>query len=283
MKKHFLLQISLVLVFFFIQISAQSQNLPIVGEIIISEFMANPSVVSDAKGEWIELTNLSNSDLKLNGLIIKDLGSNKHTISSDDDLIIKAGGFFLMAKNGILDENGGLEPDYIYSNFTLGNSEDEIILCLANDSLLDAVHYNSDWPLYAGASLELNPAVSEPEANNSPSQWHPAVDSYGDGDLGTPGLSNSISNGIYNYEDIEYFEAFPNPTNGELFVRLSTSSTEKLSIHLINVLGQRIPVLDDIQSQAVMIPLDLTGMEKGLYWIEAMVGRQRYIQKLIIL
>lgn len=280
MKKHFLI-IMLVAMATILQIPANGQNAPKPGDLIITEFMANPSAVSDTKGEWIEIFNTSDSDLVLNGLIISDAGSNKHTLSSDEDLVISAGGYFLMARNMKSDENGGLTPDYAYSNFTLGNTEDEIILSLEDDTILDEIAYNSDWPLYSGASLELSPEILNHESNDTSEKWHPAVDVYGDGDLGTPGLSNSVSSGIFKHEEIEYFEIFPNPTNGELFIRFSTSSEEIVHINILNVLGQTIPVLQDFSKQSVMFPLDLSGMGNGIYWIEVIAGKKKYVKKII--
>jgi len=281
MKKHLLIFMLVVLTTTFLQFPANGQNTPKPGDLIFTEFMVNPAAVSDTKGEWIEIFNTSNSDLVLNGLIISDAGSNTHALSSDEDLIISAGGFFLMARNIEPDENGGITPDYVYSNFSLGNTEDEIILSLDNQTILDEITYNSSWPLYSGASLELDPGINDPESNDSPEQWHPAVDVYGDGDLGTPGFSNSVSSGIFMQEEIEYFESFPNPTHGELFIRFSTSSEEKVSINILNVLGQEFPVVREIINQPVMIPLDISGMENGIYWLEVKVGQKRYVQKII--
>ncbi|MCK5821229.1 MAG: lamin tail domain-containing protein [Bacteroidales bacterium] len=281
MKKQFLIIMLVALTTLFLQFPVNGQNTPKSGDLIITEFMVNPSAVSDTKGEWIEIFNTSEDDLVLNGIVISDAGSNKHTLSSDEDIIISAGGFFVMARNIDSDENGGLTPDYVYSNFSLGNSEDEIIISLDDKTILDEIAYNSDWPMYAGASLELNSGIDNPESNNTHSQWHPAVDIYGAGDLGTPGKSNSVSSGVYNQDGIEYFESFPNPTKGELFVRFSANSEEMVTINILNVLGQKIPVLKEFLSQPVMIPLDLTGMGNGIYWLEVIVGNKKYVQKII--
>ncbi len=146
--------------------TTHAQSVPVPGEILITEFMSNPSVVSDTKGEWVELLNTSDKFLLLNGLTISDLGSNKHTINSDNDVILEPGAFFILARNEDPNENGGVTPDYIYSNFSLGNSEDEIILTSPQDTVLDIVAYNSEWLLYSGASLELNVDVTDFNSND---------------------------------------------------------------------------------------------------------------------
>ncbi len=281
MQKHYIISMFVALTATFFLFPLNGQNTPKQGDLIITEFMANPAMVSDTKGEWIEIFNTTDTDIILNGLIISDTGSNKHTLSSDDDLIISAGGFFLMARNNDPGENGGMTPDYKYKNFSLSNAEDEIILSMDDQTILDELAYNSDWPSYSGASLELDPGVLNPEDNDTPDKWHPAVDVYGEGDFGTPGLYNSVSNNIFNQEEIVYFEAFPNPTQGELYIRFSTSSNDSVRINIMNVLGQKAPILQEVINQSVVVPLDLSEMGSGIYWLEAIVGKKKYVQKII--
>ena len=50
------------------------------GDLLITEIMANPAAVSDSNGEWFEIFNTSSNAINLNGLIIKDNGSNLHII-----------------------------------------------------------------------------------------------------------------------------------------------------------------------------------------------------------
>ena len=281
MKKPFLISFCCACIALLVQVSVYAQNNPRRGELIITEFMANPSAVSDTKGEWFEIYNASSTDLLLNGLIISDSGSNKHTLTSNEDVILPAGQFFLLAKSGDPEENGGLSPDYVYSNFTLGNSEDEIILSLEDESILDEITYNSEWPIFSGASLELNPSMEDAEINNIPANWHPAVEIYGDGDLGTPKLTNSILNGIFTTDQIMSFEVFPNPTKGELYIRFSTSSEGMANMYILDILGRKHPLAPERINQSTMMTLDLTGIENGLYWLVALIGKQKYTHKLI--
>ena len=44
------------------------------GELIVTEVMNNPSAVSDETGEWIEIFNISESAINLQGLTISDAG-----------------------------------------------------------------------------------------------------------------------------------------------------------------------------------------------------------------
>lgn len=257
-----------------------AQESPKSGDIIITEFMANPFAVSDTKGEWIELYNGSTKDLLLNGLILSDNGSNSHQISTEDSTILKPGQYFLLARNDNPAENGGIQPDYIYSNFTLGNSEDEIILMTNEDLLIDYVFYNPDWDLAAGASLELDLASYNASENDNKDNWHIAIDTYGAGDLGTPGATNSQSSGIYDEDIVQHFEAFPNPCQSEAIIRISATEPVR-NVLLINLLGQSINILKNPELNSLNFNLDLSGFPDGIYWIEAIFDSTKKSLKLI--
>ena len=81
-------------------------------------------VTSDVNGEWFEITNLSNSEINLNGLIIKDDGTDVHVIS-DNDLILSPNEFLVLGSNNNMESNGNVNIDYQYSNFSLSNLWDE--------------------------------------------------------------------------------------------------------------------------------------------------------------
>ena len=143
----------------------QSQEIPAPGD------MANPSAVADSRGEWFELLNTSEKLLKLNGLIIMDESTNRHEIQWDEDLLISPGEYFLLGRSGNYDENGGINPGYTYSGFSLGNTEDEIIISLPDGTILDQLAYKNDWEIISGASLELDPSYMGSGFNQDQQRW----------------------------------------------------------------------------------------------------------------
>ncbi len=150
--------------------------------------MQNPSAVSDTNGEWFELYNISGKKIELLGCTIKDNNSDNHTINNS--LIIEPGDYAVLARNDDFSTNGGVNVDYEYSSFTLGNSADEIILtCSENE--IDRVEYYSEnnFPNPAnGASMIL---IDFNLDNNIGSNWCVSgPHHYGDGDYGTPGAAN---------------------------------------------------------------------------------------------
>lgn len=159
-----------------------------VTELLITEVMANPLAVGDSSGEWFELFNPTSTAVELSGITLFDLGSNRHEISPDASLLVNPGEYFVMARNGNFDSNGGFTADYVYgSDFSLGNSDDEIIFADLSGELLRLDYTSGFAP--SGASMEL--------ISSSMLQENFTVSSsvYGLGDLGTPGSAGSYAFG----------------------------------------------------------------------------------------
>lgn len=168
----------------FFSASSQASS---VSDLLITEVMANPFQVSDSYGEWFELYNPTSDFINLQGLILRDGGTNQHTISADAPLNIAPGDYFVMARNGDMALNGGLAVDYVYSNFTLANTTDQIIFSDGISDLL-RLDYTGNFA-EAGRSMEL---ISLPmdELNFGLTEINMV---YGNGDIGTPGTAGSVN------------------------------------------------------------------------------------------
>ena len=59
------------------------QEVILTQELIINEIMKNPNYIADAFGEWIEITNISNSEINMNGLILLDSDGDQHIITEN--------------------------------------------------------------------------------------------------------------------------------------------------------------------------------------------------------
>ena len=156
--------------------------------LVINEIMQNPMVTSDVNGEWFEITNLSNSEINLNGLIIKDDGTDVHVIS-DENLILSPNEFLVLGSNNNMESNGNVNIDYQYSNFSLSNLWDEIIISHPSGIILDEVKYDNGetFPDQEGYSMMLLSANLE---NNTGLNWSISNTTFGNGDYGNPGLTN---------------------------------------------------------------------------------------------
>lgn len=164
---------------------------PIPGDIVITELMVNPSMVSDANGEYIELYNRTAGTIDLAGWIMRDGGSDHHVIDNGGPLQIGSGEFLVLARNADSAENGGFVADYEYSGILLANTTDGITLVAPAGTVIDSVTYSEDlgFPLEAGASIELRNQFWD---NSMGVTWKTAASSFGLGDMGTPGEENSV-------------------------------------------------------------------------------------------
>ncbi|MDW3196586.1 MAG: lamin tail domain-containing protein [Cytophagales bacterium] len=161
--------------------------IPQPGDLRINEIMADPSpVVGLPEIEYIELLNISDSIIDLQGLILSKESSST-TI-----------GTYLLGSNeqvAIVDENNldlmtGFTTIGVSDLISFSNNADSIVLKDADDQIIDRVEYQSSW--YGdetrddgGYSLELiDPESSCTDENN----WAASEDTSG----GTPGLANSL-------------------------------------------------------------------------------------------
>lgn len=160
--------------------------------IMITEVMKDPFTVSDSNGEWFEVYNNSSTPVDMIGWVMKDLGSNEHTILSS--VVVPAFGFAVLGNDANSATNGGYTCDYEFTSFFLGNSDDEIILYLPDGiTEVDRVEWDAGtlWPDPIGASMVF--AGFNTEDNNDGTNWVTAYrreSSYVDaGDNGSPGTN----------------------------------------------------------------------------------------------
>ncbi len=157
------------------------------GTVVISEIMADPDKVLDASGEWFELHNTGQTAINIDGWMIADSGSDAHLISSGGWLTIPGNGYMVLARKG--SGNGGISGiGYVYADFLLANTADEIYLVDENYNVVDAVEYGPGFPMKAGRAMSLDPGSFND--NNNPYSWCYAYTTYGTGDYGTPGYAN---------------------------------------------------------------------------------------------
>ncbi|MCB0741652.1 MAG: lamin tail domain-containing protein, partial [Chitinophagaceae bacterium] len=155
-------------------------NQPAVGDLIVTEIMQNPFKVGDTEGEWFEVYNTTGTAIDMNGWVIKDLGSDSHTISSS--LIVPANGFAVLGINSNSGTNGGLTVNYQYSGFALANGDDEVILQNGTAGIIiDEVDYDGGpvFPDPNGKSMTLNPTKFNSVDNDNGANWCEATTPYG--------------------------------------------------------------------------------------------------------
>lgn len=173
------------------------------GDVVINEIMPDPKAVLDSAGEWFELYNATAQDIDLNGWTIADAGSEHYTIAHGGPLWLPAGGQLVLGRNADPLANGGVTVAYVYKSFTLGNTDDEIILRDGAGTEIDRVAYDGSpaFPDPSGASMQL----IRPDLDNAVgANWRAAALPWpgSAGDLGSPGAANHTARiEGYVYED----------------------------------------------------------------------------------
>ena len=156
--------------------------LPVAGDVLISEVLANPAAVSDDRGEFLEVYVANAVDL--NGLEVwrdPSAESPAFVLDAAECLRMDAGAYVVLA--AAADENGGVSADFLLGA-TLPNGEG-IISIFAGGVLLDQVAHGA-----ATAGVSYGRDLSDPDAPSGEPSWCLATSEYGAGDLGTPGLPN---------------------------------------------------------------------------------------------
>lgn len=161
------------------------------GDIVVNEYMANPFCETDPIGEYVELFNTTTSPIDINGWTISDDGTDIHTFNNaNGTTVIPAGGYLVCGLNS----SATCNPDYIYTNFNIGNSDDEIVLKNGVNQIFRLNYLNGDQfgekyscqlPQNYNYSLADDGTIAENE-------YIKPNTTFGCGDFGTPGAENIL-------------------------------------------------------------------------------------------
>lgn len=155
------------------------------GELVISEFMADPKAVPDTDGEWIEIYAANSVDL--NDLEIGVNTTSPDVVRSMDCIHLEKGSYGLIARNTDPAVNGGLPYVTFQTKVSLTNSNSTLAI-KSGALLIDQVTWTTST---AGKATQLNPSMLDATANDDSANLCPAEIAYGQGgDLGSPGSEN---------------------------------------------------------------------------------------------
>jgi hypothetical protein len=166
--------------------------MPEEGALLITEIMIKPN--GEGAAQWFEV--YAKSAFDLNGLIIKKgTASTKYTIKSDKCLSMSADSYALIATKA----DGRLENGMVVipsGSLSLNASSNRnVSLYDSDENLIESYDYSTPSQ---GVSLQLNSAKfsSNPVDIDDSSDYCVSTETYGtEGDLGTPGMMNSVCSG----------------------------------------------------------------------------------------
>lgn len=152
-----------------------------VGSIVMTEFMADPTAVSDTNGEWIELENKASAAISLEGWDI-----NGSTIGGS--ITLAPGARAVICKNAAAGENGGVVCDAA-SGFSLAQTGDvsrSIQLRDATNAVIHSIAYVGVQDVIVGRSTYVHQNTLSSEATYQ----------YNTTDYGTPNHNNIVNQGL---------------------------------------------------------------------------------------
>lgn len=226
------------------------------GDLVITEVMPNPDVggmVADDDGEWFEI--VANASFDLAGLGVGRLDGSDGgvvTTAGGECLPLASGDYAVIARSADGAVNGNLPRVDGTFDFSLRNSDEGLGVGLVSEAgdWADGITWASS---FTGAARSLDPAATDPVANDDETTFCAATEPYGDGDLGTPGDENpscgTIPSGtcldggverdvvLPQAGDLVITELMPNPsvvgdTAGEWFEILATAAVDLNGLEL---------------------------------------------------
>ncbi len=120
-------------------------------DLIITEYLANPIGIADAEGEYFEVFNTTDHTVVLDGLVVRDDGSNSFTVTA---LTLATNNFAVFS--GSDSQALGFTPNYVYGGMALTNTSDEIGLYRTDGTVIHQVIYDDGDNFGAGIAHELN-------------------------------------------------------------------------------------------------------------------------------
>jgi competence protein ComEC len=138
------------------------QSAPTAGsDLIISRVMADPSAVSDDRGEWIEIANLGADSIDLRGWQLRSEHDPGFTVSRS--LVVPPAGTVVLGRSDDSTTNGGVHVDLVYTGIVLGNSGDWLVLRDPAGTTADSV----EWDV-APSGAAIDNRAGRARGNNRP-------------------------------------------------------------------------------------------------------------------
>jgi hypothetical protein len=164
------------------------------GDLLITEIMYDPTALSDANGEWIEIYNNTDRTINLQNLVFRK-DDDFHVVAGD--VALGSHNYFILARTN----QAVISDHYVYgTGISLNNTGAVLALCnYGNDgsdgSIIFSVDYGTaGFPSATGSSLSLNPNLLNQSDARLASSCCISATAYSTGDLGTPGLINDSCN-----------------------------------------------------------------------------------------
>lgn len=154
--------------------------------VVINEVMADPSAVTDDRGEWFEVHNSGSTSVNLQGWTIASGNDVAHTVATS--VSVAAGGYAVLGINGTKSKNGGITVNYVYgAGINLANASDWLVLKNGAGAIVDSVAWATAMPSGAARGV-IDPLGDNADVKGA--NWSTQTTLTSKGDKATPGKVN---------------------------------------------------------------------------------------------
>ena len=168
---------------------------------MITELMIDPDksaagvTLTEPAAEWIEIKNVTNKPIDLNGLQLFGKGTEKSSVLNFS-LVIQPGAYLVLSSSADATKNGEVKSAWAYgSGLSLSNSTQDIVELHLGGVVVDKVDFtmgSGGWLKASGASLQLSDAKTDALSNDLPASWCVSTTPWAGGDKGSPGSANAV-------------------------------------------------------------------------------------------
>ena len=233
--------------------------------------------------EFIELKNIGDSDINLNGIAFAD----GITYSFTDDTILKPASFLVLASNAVEFLERYEFDSYDQYDGTLSNGGERLVVTYNDNVVHVSIDYDTKdpWPETpdgGGNSLvpiEINPSKDQSRAD----QWRASLAIHG-----SPGADDESSATVLTGIEIvanNLISIHPNPIKEYAVIKYSLTNSGQVSVIVFDLFGKSIQTLTDRMHSAGDYELlfDTTGLQDGLYIIQSTANNQDIQRKKVLL
>lgn len=151
------------------------------GTLLLTELMSSPHAALDTEGRYVEIYNPTDGDVLLSELVVT-VGTQVRSLLTAPSL--GPGALAVLCSNTDPTLNGGVGCTAQVS--WIGNAR--TIRLTAGGLDVDEIVWDAWTPATSGVARELGLGTLDPDANDLEASWCDAIDVYGLGDRGTPGM-----------------------------------------------------------------------------------------------
>lgn len=214
------------------------------GDLLISEYMANPAAVPDQQGEYVELYNTTALPISLQGCTLYD--ARDRFAAVNDELIVPAQGFAVLGRSATPHTDAHL-PD-LPRSFSLSNIGGDYIMLVCDETTVSFTAYRGFQA--SGIAMELKSSQGHPSGSTQEEDYQPAAQPFyylgaDTPDYGSPGMPGSTQVAFTSIRERAFapmpdLRLYPTLTDGPLQLEWAQPLPAQSRLLLLSEQGQAV-------------------------------------------